>query len=526
MPDGPPDPRPPRWPWALFLASAAWAVVVRVPLVLNARAHLDSDLAVDGLTLLDAVHGRWRWHYPGTPHMGIGPVLLSWPQAAVWGASPESLVSGGVVAHLGLLLAVFLLTFRAFGPWAACGSLLPLTFASGGLVWLSGRVTGGHLVDAAWNAGAFALLAGCLQRGGRRRSATLGLWCGFGLALDSLFLTTLAGLVPAAVVGWLAGGAPRRGLASAAVFVGAFVVGVLPRPVGAWVDPYDAYREQFSVVTTPELLAGHARILGLDCLPRLLAGHRLPGLESEPDPLALTGPGVSTRRGPFDLVAVGVVALQSLVLLASVAALARACFRPNLSAGNVVALGLGITSAVTVAGFLTNRNIFNSDNYRYLVPLLAPWAVGVGLVVDRLRRSGNGGRLVLVGVLVVSAGLMTWDLARWYARFGWVDPRGRPVRARPADPVLDWLDGRPDVAWVDGGYWDVYRIAFLTGGRVRGAPFPVYPNRFPDWRPSAGVRRVTLVRPTPEGLAFRAAALRAGGRVVFQGRGVAVIAAP
>src|SRR5687767_3092782 len=61
-----------RWPWALLLLAMAWVALARVPLILNAEAHLDSDLAVDGLTLLDATRGRWRWHYPGTPHMGIG----------------------------------------------------------------------------------------------------------------------------------------------------------------------------------------------------------------------------------------------------------------------------------------------------------------------------------------------------------------------------------------------------------------------------------------------------------------------
>ena len=33
-----------------------------------------------------------------------------------------------------------------------------------------------------------------------------------------------------------------------------------------------------------------------------------------------------------------------------------------------------------VAAFLVNRNIFNSDNYRYLIFLLTPWSLGFGLV--------------------------------------------------------------------------------------------------------------------------------------------------
>src|SRR5207249_3385482 len=133
----------PLWPWALLVLAMAWVALVRVPLVLNAEAHLDSDLAVDGLTLLEAVRGHWRWHYPGTPHIGIGPVLLSWPQARIWGADPITLVSGGLVAHQALVLATFLLAWRGFGPDVAAWSLVPLTFASTGTIWLSGRLTGG-----------------------------------------------------------------------------------------------------------------------------------------------------------------------------------------------------------------------------------------------------------------------------------------------------------------------------------------------------------------------------------------------
>lgn len=73
----------------------AWLALERVPLVLNAGSHLDSDLAVDGLTLLDAIRGHWRWHYPATPFIGSPPVLLSWAQAEVWGVGPGTLVSGG-----------------------------------------------------------------------------------------------------------------------------------------------------------------------------------------------------------------------------------------------------------------------------------------------------------------------------------------------------------------------------------------------------------------------------------------------
>ena len=86
-------------PLICLAAAIIWSLLLRVPLIQNAPVHLDSDLAVDGLTLHEAVSGHWRWHYPGTPYTGIGAVLLSWVQARTWGANPETLVSGGTVAH-------------------------------------------------------------------------------------------------------------------------------------------------------------------------------------------------------------------------------------------------------------------------------------------------------------------------------------------------------------------------------------------------------------------------------------------
>src|ERR1700677_3552071 len=101
--------RRPRWPWVVLVLGLFWTALVRVPLVLNARDHLDSDLSVDGLTLLDAVGGHWRWHYPGTPYMGILPMLTSYPQALAWGADPITLVSGGTIIWLLIVGSTFLL---------------------------------------------------------------------------------------------------------------------------------------------------------------------------------------------------------------------------------------------------------------------------------------------------------------------------------------------------------------------------------------------------------------------------------
>jgi hypothetical protein len=507
---------------ALGLA-LAWSALVRIPLVRNAGVHLDSDLAVDGITLDEALHGHWRWHYPGTPFTGTLPVLLSWPQAAVWGANPATLVSGGVVAQGLLTLAVFLLAWRGFGPGVAGWSLVPLTFASTGLIWLSGRITGGHLLTAAWHAGAFLLLFEALARPGRRRSAALGLWCGLGVYLDSMFVVTLAGLVPAAVLAWRAARWPRRGAACGFLFLLGFLAGAWPREAGSRIEPHDAYREQLSPVNELHVLLAHARMLVADCLPRLIVGHRLPELQADPDPRALAGPGPTSSPPDHHPAAQAVTAAGLTLFLVAILALLVA--RPPGAAAGAVRWGVLISAAAVVAGFVSNRNIYNSDNYRYLVTLVVPWALGFGLAMHGLAGRGSGGLAAAVLCSLVLAGLMTVDTLRWYARLGWTDERGRAMGVAVDDPVLGWLRANPGVKTIQGDYWDVYRLAFLTGGRVRGVPLPVYPDRFPEWSQDVqgGRPDALIVRQNGAGLHAFQQAQRSGGQVVFQARGFLIV---
>ncbi len=109
---------------------------------------------------------------------------------------------------------------------------------------------------------AFVGLYACLTRGGWLRAATLGLWCGLGLYLDAMFLFTLAGLVPAALLAWFSTGRSRAGIGLAAVFLIAMLVGLLPREIGRRVDPYDAYPSQFEATLERTAVREHARLLG------------------------------------------------------------------------------------------------------------------------------------------------------------------------------------------------------------------------------------------------------------------------
>jgi len=512
--------RPPRWPWVVLGLGLAWTALIRVPLVLNAEDHLDSDLAVDGLTLLDAIHGTWRWHYPGTPHIGILPMFFSYPQALVWGASAVTLVSGGTVIWLSLVAATFWLAWKAYGRTVAGWAILPLVFSAPGTIWLSGRITGGHLLTLVWHTLALVGLHACLTRGGRLRAAGLGLWCGLGLYLDTMFLFTIAALVAAALFARFAHGRSRSEVITAGIVVAAMIAGLLPREIGRRADSFDAYPSQFELTLDRPAVLEHGRLLALHCLPRLIAGIELYDLEQQivgPDhPLGGRSLAGSGKR--HTIVARWVDEGSAVLLLAAfVIGFIRLLRDPAHTldpARKAVDRGVCWSSLLIVAGFLANRNIFDSDNYRYLIYLLTPWALGLGLSFDDWARRGRFGRLgACLAAGLVAAG-MTSTSFRWYqGDRGYITERAMPVRVRvqPWSELIALTQPRSgsarktfhytvpdDVTHVFGGYWDVYRIAFLSAGRVVGIPFPMYPNRFPGWSRGLGPGQGKLLALPPD----------------------------
>ncbi|GIW88430.1 MAG: hypothetical protein KatS3mg108_2754 [Isosphaeraceae bacterium] len=534
---------PPAWRVGALLGLAlAWIVLVRIPLVLNAPVHLDSDLAVDGLTLIDALHGRWRWHYPGTPHIGSAALGLSFLQAALFGATPETLVSGGVLAYVLLVLATFWMAREIAGTAVALWTLIPLCFASTGLVWLSGRITGGHLLIAAWHAAAFALLARLLARGGAGRAAALGIFCGLGLWVDRLFLFSLLGIIPALLLRIPDPTAWQRRLVETVIFGLGVLLGHLPAPLGQRLDPYDAYGSQFETIlvdparrrfdwsSAQRLAWDHAQILATQCVPRLFSGQRLVwdragrfrGLASDPTP-ELFG-GRPQRRDRIDN---GPIPWSALAIGITAAVLALiGLIRPLHPASNPILLAQGAlltAGALTLAGFILNRHIYDSDNYRYLVTWIPTWAFGLASTLERGTRQ-SGRRWIATGFAAIFALVMTLDTARWYRQLGWLDGV-RPVRVPLNDRAFQWLSQHPEVDAIYGGYWDVYRLAFLRGGTLKAVPFPEYPVRFPEWRDQFPGDRppILIARPDRLGSFNRAKALSEGARILDESPDLAIL---
>jgi hypothetical protein len=187
-----------------------------------------------------------------------------------------------------------------------------------------------------------------------------------------------------------------------------------------------------------------------------------------------------------------------------------------------------------VAAFLVNRNIYNSDNYRYLIFLLTPWSLGFGLVMDDLARWSRPGLLMACLIAGLLAVIMTVATFHWYRETRhYLDERGfvtgtrrppwselefAPPRTQPGE-LRSRGTGRytipADVTHVLGGYWDVYRMAFLSGEQVTGIPFPIYPNRFPGWSEGLGPDhgKLLIIHPGDgSSLGSSSAADRPGGR--------------
>jgi hypothetical protein len=175
---------------------------------------------------------------------------------------------------------------------------------------------------------------------------------------------------------------------------------------------------------------------------------------------------------------------------------------------------LAVVSLAVLAGFVLNRHIYNSDNYRYLVLLILPWSIGIGRAMAWASRKRRIAAVAVVGLLAVLTTMATY---RWYDGMGLMtDPR-QPRTLERGDPAWRYLaehSGSVDAIFAD--YWDAYRLSFLTGGRVVGVPYPNYPNRFPGvTRAMPGGRpRLLMARRNGLGAFYLREALAGGGELL------------
>ena len=266
--------RRPRWPWVVLGLGLLWTVLIRVPLIVNAPDHLDSDLAVDGLTLL-----RCR---TGTLAVALSRHAATWAFCPCWSLTRRLLIWGARPDHAREWRHDHLVTGDRLdvlaggqGVWARCGRLGDL--AAGILIAGDDLVVGtDHRRPPADPGMAHGGVRGplCLphsRSAGRRRRRS-----GSGAAWGSISTRCSCSLWRAWCRRRFSRGFRQGGRKPASVWrpclrSPCWPVSFRGRLAGA-VDPYDAYPSQFAATLETGAIGEHARLLFLNCLPRLLAG--------------------------------------------------------------------------------------------------------------------------------------------------------------------------------------------------------------------------------------------------------------
>ncbi len=470
----------------LILAFAFW---LRLPMIVHADRHLDSDLAVDGIVLREYLRtGKLDGAYPGTPHIATIPVFLSLPAVRFWGDSPASLVFAGTASSMLMIFAVFRIALKAYGTVPA--TLACFVLAAGGLgqVWLSARVTGGHMLAAAWLAWIWWIWVDLI----RRRSVLLwyffGMICAIAFYSDRIFVLGLASIGIATLTAipkfrTTVPGSIRKKQAAMFLFS---LAGHSLVFLDLAISGGQAYTEQFAITTAPAAIFEHLRLLILECLPRLLFGRILPDGSTG---VTFTHPGAISK----DLIAGKTPIIWILPVIAVVAIIIRRISKceidPASEPGNEKVLpwlgpmriGLWSTTLLTILAFVLNRNIYNADNYRYLVLLLP----GLGMAVARISAAGSRQSLRR-GLVIAFASLLTIDTFVWQSNVGFrsgLMPARTDESKTLAVPVdlVDILKTNPPVVSADfeADYWEVYRALYIADlPKDRGQPFGFFPNRF------------------------------------------------
>lgn len=403
------------------------------------RSPLQSDGTMTGLTALEILHGHFRIFLFHGVRLGALESYLHAPAFLLFGATRGALYlapflagSAGLVAYAFFareLLGereglVALLLFAVPPPMVLLWNALPFGYAE---TLLCTTVALGCAVR--------------IGRGGASRWAIVlfGLAVGAGWWCSAL---SLMGTLPAAL--WIALRRPALlrspralGLAAAGLVVGALPwIAINVRYPLISFQGGSEWQSNFAFRSAggwEQALANAGRL-----------AHRVPSLLLRAD-----GPRPAFF-GPL-MVAVGVVYLAAFGL-----ALGRVRRVPAGVLPLLVAACTGLLFVASAAGGVEGETV------RYVLPLgLAAPLLLAALWGWISRLSSTAGDALLVLVLVVNAS--------GYCLPGSPRRAGEQWQARSEDHLLYLLEQRR-IAWVFGGYWDVYGLNFLSGERIKAIP--------------------------------------------------------
>ncbi len=490
--------------WGLLVLLLAASVVPRLPWLANAGVTFNSDEAVDALVVQHLLHrGELTLYNWDTHYYGIVEGLLTIPFLAAGVAIPLASKLGSLVGFLALIVGVFLLGRRLYGPASGLAAAALLVGFSPQVVQWSVLASGGYALVVAWGTLTFVQFDRFRSTPSRARLFGLGFMVGFGLYIYELFLVYVATLACAGVVAslpWQVLRAPDRAarereirafprafprkLGSAALFLAGFVLGWAPRLALLFGGASTVGKRPAYALAHPRVALANLRLLVTQCIPALL------GINPLGDPRL--GEAVGHRPWPLSVV-LGLLlgAVYAAAWLAGARRVwprVRSVFRQppgELDGETLVVLLVPVVGLL----FVLSPNPQDALSNRYLLPWLTSLPVLAGAFLVRLGQLGRRGRrghrplpaqaaAWALGALLVAFPLL--QIARWHEDAGLLDARLHLLH--PPDPLAEVLRylRQEGIGGGYGSYWISYKATLLSGERIVVTPFQGW-DRYPPY---------------------------------------------
>jgi len=493
--------------WPAFAVIAAATIAARLPFLLRADRFFDADEAVEGLMARHVSLGEHPLFLWGQRYKGVPEVYLSNLVFHAAGPTAVALKSVTLVCFVVFLLLNFRLIERMFSRRVAW--MATAFFVAGPPSLVHWTLSGSAEIVMTLLAGAVLLLGIVAWRrtGSRRGELVAAAAAGFGLWVHSYILYYIVSLaVTAAVIrpNWrelamnAVRGLPRwlRGSIAIVAAVGAlyivlgliafFVQGgvivsvggiriAVTHPQKMWWIAGALFAAAFAIVVAgvrrgeliaPGLafLAGYAPALagrignsGLGApIYRLdfasltaawpdMTGVMLPMLLGFRDPMA--------RRTVIAPLVLAVLAL----LVVSYVSVGRRRLPPFFHVFPIVAIAM----------FLASGSYIDPQTYRYLMPVYAALPVIYAVGVDAVSRSSRAAGAVLFTFMLMLFGAQ---------QLGWYQHLEPDAESPAAIACLD----RAGIRVARAGYWQSYKVSFLTGERIVVSPADGF-DRYPPY---------------------------------------------
>jgi hypothetical protein len=481
-----------------FAVIAAAAIAARLPFLLRADRFFDADEAVEGLMARHVLLGEHPLFLWGQRYKGVPEVYLSSLVFRAAGPGVVALKAVTLACFVVFLLLNFTLVDRLFSrriAWMATAF-----FIAGPPSLVLWTLSGSAEIVMTLLCGAVILLGivSWLRTGSRRGQLVAAAALGFGLWVHSYVLYYVVSLVVTAAVvrpNWkeIAMGAVRglpawlRGVVALLSGIGGLyvVLGLIPflvpggaivsigsvriavtSPQKMWWVAGACFAAAFALVViavrgrqlvAPALafLAGYAPAIvgrfGNNGLGAPIYRLDVAGLIAAwPDMTGLMLPMLLGFRDPLARRTVAtplVLALLALIVVSYVSIGRRRTLTPYFHVFPIVAIVM----------FVASGSYIDPQSYRYLMPLYAALPVIYAVGVDAVWQSSAAtGTVVLVFTLM----LFGAQQLGWYQHL-------EPDTESPA--IIACLD-RAGVRTARAGYWQSYKITFLTGERIIVSP--------------------------------------------------------